>query len=253
MPSIGKIHSILELLRENYQTGLTNKEISITLKIPQSTCYRILATLKEYGYIQHKPNDVSYILGFTHLRFAQALTAGLDETAVVDPYLENLHQITGRTTVFTRLSGLHCVVMEVRGSVNTRISVGIGEIMPFHCSAAGKSILAFMTDKYQEKLISSMDLDRKTPATICDVNILRKTLLRIRKTGTSYNRGEINQGINSMATPLFDRNNQIFGALVLVSTSHDLPFETLRSYSGLFHNTGRQITRDLGGQYPDWI
>jgi len=253
MPSISKIHSILELLRENYKTGLTNKEISITLKIPQSTCYRILSTLKKYDYIQQKPNDVGYILGFTHLRFAQALTEGMDETAVIDPYLEDLHQATERTTVFTRLSGQHCVAMEVRGAVETRISVGVGEIMPLHCSAAGKVILALMNEKQREKLIPQLNLDRKTPATICDINVLKKNLITARKTGTSYNLGEINQGINSLATPLFNRNNQVFGALVLVGTSQDLPIETLRSYSGLFHKTGRQITSDLGGHYPDWI
>ena len=253
MPSIGKIHSILELLRENYKTGLTNKEISITLKIPQSTCYRILATLKEYGYVQQKPNDVGYILGFTHLRFAQALTEGMDETAVIDPHLESLHQATERTTVFTMLSGQHCVAMEVRGSVNTRISVGVGEIMSLHCTAGGKSILAFMPKKQREKLISSLDYERKTAATITDIDILRKNLHTIHNSGTSYNLGEANQGINAMATPVFNRNNQVFGALVVVGTSYDLPIETLRSYSGLFHNTGRQITRDLGGHYPDWI
>jgi len=253
MPSIGKIHSILELLRENYKTGLTNKEISITLKIPQSTCYRILSTLKKYDYIQQKPNDVGYILGFMHLRFAQALTEGMDETAVIDPHLENLHQATERTTLFTRWSGQYCVVMEVRGSVNTRISVGVGEIMPLHCSATGKVIMAFIPEKQQEKLLSQLDLEWKTPATICDMNVLKKKLMAIRETGTSYNLGETNQGINSMATPLFNSNNQVFGALVLVGTSHDLPLETLRSYSGLFHKTGRQITKNLGGQYPDWI
>lgn len=253
MPSISKIHSILELLRENYKTGLTNKEISITLKIPQSTCYRILASLKEVGYIQQKPNDMAYILGFVHLRFAQALIQGMDENAVIDPYLEELHQATGRTSVFTRLSGQHCVAMEVRGSVNTHISVGIGEIMPFHCSAAGKVIMAFMPEKQREKLISQLDLDRKTPATICNRDLLRKTLITIRETGTSYNQGEIYQGINSMATPLFDLNNRVFGALVLVSTAQDLPLKSLHSYSGVFHNTSREITEALGGQYPSWI
>ncbi len=253
MPSISKIHSILELLRENYKTGLTNKEISITLKIPQSTCYRILAALKEAGFVQHKPNDMAYILGFVHLRFAQALIHGMDENAVIDPYLENLHQATGRTSVFTRLSGQHCVAMEVRGSVDTRISVGIGEIMPFHSSAAGKVILAFMPEKRREKFISRLNLERKTPATICDLNVLRKNLITIRETGTAYNQGEVYQGINSMATPLFDLNNRVFGALVLVSTAHDLPLSTLQSYSGVFHNTGRKITEALGGRYPGWI
>ncbi|MCK5673587.1 MAG: IclR family transcriptional regulator [Spirochaetales bacterium] len=253
MPSIKKTHEILELLRKKYKTGLTSKEISAALNIPLSTCYRILASLKKYDYVQQKPNDMHYYLGFVHLRFAQALMEGLDENAIIDPYLEELHQKTGLTTLFSRLSGQHCVAMEVRGAVETRISVGVGEVMPLHCSAAGKVILAFMNEKQIEKLIPQLDMVRKTPATICDINVLKKNLATVRKTGTSYNQGEINQGINSLATPLFNRNNQVFGALVLVGTSQDLPIETLRSYSGLFHKTGRQITSDLGGQYPDWI
>ena len=56
-----------------------------------------------------------------------------------------------------------------------------------------------------------------------------------------------------MATPLFDLNNRVFGALVLVSTAQDLPLNSLRSYSGVFHKTGRKITEALGGQYPRWI
>ncbi len=253
MPSISKIHSILELLRENYKTGLTNKEISITLKMPQSTCYRILSSLKDAGFVQKKPDDIAYILGHLHLRYAQSLLLGMEENNIVAPYLEELHQKTGRTAVFTRLSGDHCVVVVVHGSVNTRISVGIGEIMPFHCTAGGKVILAFMPGKQREKMLSRMDYKTSTQSTITDPGILRNNLISIYRTGTAYNQGELNQGINSMATPLFDRDSRIFGALVLVGTTLDLPLEILRSYSGLFHSKGSQITGDLGGRYPSWI
>ena len=124
MPSINKIHGILELLREKYKTGLTNKEISSALNIPLSTCYRILASLKKYDYVHQKPNDMHYYLGFVHLRFAQALMEGLDENAVIDPFLEELHQKTGLTTLFSRFNGRYCVAMEVRGAANTCSFIG---------------------------------------------------------------------------------------------------------------------------------
>ncbi len=250
MPSINKIHGILELLREKYQTGLTNKEISAALNIPLSTCYRILASLKKYGYVQQKSNDMHYYLGFVHLRFAQALMEGLDENAIIDPFLEELHQKTGRTTLFSRFSGQHCVAMEVRGAVNTRISVGIGEILPLFCSASGKVILAFLPESQREKLLTRIEFDEHTPATIKDLDTLRQTIYTIQEKGTAYNMGELHQGISSLATPLFDRNNKVFGAIAMVGTTQDLPLETLQEIAPLFHTTGQEITQILGGKYP---
>lgn len=253
MPSIEKIHGILELLREKYKTGLTNKEISSALDIPLSTCYRILASLKKYDYVQQKQNDMHYYLGFVHLRFAQALMEGLDENAIIDPYLEELHQKTGLTTLFSRFNGQHCVAMEVRGAVNTRISVGIGEILPLHCSSSGKVILSFLPETQREKLFSVIELEEHTPQTIRSLDALKQKIIIIQESGMAYNLGELHQGISSMATPLFDRTNKVFGALAVVGTSQDLPFESLQKFGPLFHTIGQKITEVLGGKYPDKI
>jgi len=253
MPSINKIHGILELLREKYKTGMTNKEISSALDIPLSTCYRILASLKKYDYVQQKPNDMHYYLGFVHLRFAQALMEGLDENAIIDPYLEELHQKTGLTTLFSRFNGQHCVAMEVRGAVNTRISVGIGEILPLHCSSSGKVILSFLPENQREKLFSIIKFEEHTPQTIMELDALKDKISIIQETGMAYNLGELHQGISSMATPLFDRTNKVFGALAVVGTSQDIPFESLREFGPLFHTVGQKITEALGGKYPDKI
>ncbi len=253
MPSIKKIHRILELLREKYQTGLTNKEISAVLNIPLSTCYRILASLKKYGYVQQKSNDMHYYLGFVHLRFAQALMEGLDENAIIDPYLEELHQKTGLTTLFSRFNGQHCVAMEVRGAVNTRISVGIGEILPLYCSSSGKVTLAFLPEAQREKLFSVIKFEEHTPQTIKDLSTFKQKIEIIQKSGIAYNLGELHQGISSMATPLFDRTNKVFGALAVVGTTQNLSFESLQKFGPLFHTIGQKITETLGGKYPDKI
>ena len=250
MPSIKKTHEILELLREKYKTGLTNKEISSALNIPLSTCYRILASLKKFDYVQQKPNDMHYHLGFVHLRFAQALMEGLDENAIIDPFLEELHQKTGMTTLFSRFNGQHCVAMEVRGSVNTRISVGIGEILPLHCSSSGKVILSFLPESQREKLFSMIKFEEHTKQTISNLDALKEKISIIQKSGMAYNLGELHQGISSMATPLFDRTNKVFGAIAVVGTSQDLPFESLQKFGSLFHTIGQDITEALGGKYP---
>ena len=253
MPSIAKITEILDLLRENFKSGLSSKEISITLKIPQSTCYRIMSNLKTHGYVQQRPHDARYILGYAHLRYAQALLQGFDENQLIDPFLEQLHKITNRTTVYSRLNGEICVAMDVRGAVDTRVAIGIGEVMPFNCSAAGKAVLAFMPQRKKEEILSKMELIKKTPATISSMELLRDNLDAIRESGVAYNLGEMNKGINSMASPIFNARNDIFGAIAIVSTAEDLPIKTLQRYSMTFVKAGKEITKKLGGEYPHWI
>ncbi|MCK5673044.1 MAG: hypothetical protein KAH95_06695, partial [Spirochaetales bacterium] len=64
---------------------------------------------------------------------------------------------------------------------------------------------------------------------------------------------ELHQGISSMATPLFDRSTKVFGAIAVVGTSQDLPFESLQKFGSLFHSMGQKITEALGGNYPEKI
>ena len=146
MPSIEKIHGILELLRLHYRTGLTNKKISETLNIPPSTCYRILASLKKYDYVYQRKSNMRYFLGFVHLRFAESVVEGMDVAAICLPYLEDLHRETEETTFFALHNGKYCIAMEICGHINTRVSVGRGEVMPLHCSASGKVVLAFLPE-----------------------------------------------------------------------------------------------------------
>lgn len=253
MPSIGKIYSILELLRENSRFGLSNKEISESLDIPQSTCYRILANLKKYDFVYQRKTDMRYFLGFVHLRFAQSLLEVSDEATVCLPYLDDLHTDTDETVFYAKFSGNYCVAMEIRGSVNTRIAVGQGEVMPLHCSAAGKAVLAFLPRRERDKIYNSFQFQRYTEMTIADMDKLEEDLRIIYRTGVSYNHSEFHEGINAMATPIFDRRGRITGSLAMVGTAVSLSDEKMRKYAERFLETSLEITHRVGGRFPEWL
>ncbi|MBN2051471.1 MAG: IclR family transcriptional regulator [Spirochaetales bacterium] len=253
MPSIGKIYSIMELLREHSRFGLSNKEISETLDIPQSTCYRILSSLKKYDFVYQRKTDMRYFLGFVHLRFAQSLLEVSDEATVCLPFLDDLHTLTGETVFYAKYSGNYCVAMEIRGSVNTRIAVGQGEVMPMHCSAAGKAVLAFIPRKEREKLYNSFHFQRYTNGTIADIDALEEDLKKIYQTGVSYNHGEFHEGINAMATPIFDRRGRVSGSIALVGTAVSLSEEKMSRFSRNFIETSLGITERVGGRFPEWL
>jgi DNA-binding IclR family transcriptional regulator len=197
---------------------------------------------------QRKP-DLHYFLGFAHLRYAEAVREGMDISAVCLPYLEEIHNETEETTFFTLLSGSHCVVMEMCGLTNVRIAVGLGEIMPLHCSATGKAVLAFLSNKEQERVLQTLELTGHTDHTITSKEKLRKELNTIRKTGISCCRQEFHKGINAIAVPIFD-NNRVYGSLAIVGTSVDLDKTQMEEYGELLLTAGAEITEKIGGTFP---
>jgi IclR family KDG regulon transcriptional repressor len=250
MPSVDKIHRILEALRRHYKSGLTNKEISREINIPPSTSYRILAALRKYDYVRQNPKDARYYLGFTHLRLAEAVIEGMDLSAICLPYLEELHSQTEETTFFALFNGQHCITMETCGQVDSRVAVGRGEIMPLHSAAAGKAVLAFLPKKDQERLLQNPRLEAFTPNTIRSVNALRRELERIRKSGIATNQQEFHSGINAMASPIFNNEGRPVGSIALVGTSIDLDPAQLEEYAPLFIEAASSITERIGGVYP---
>ncbi|MEW5814646.1 MAG: IclR family transcriptional regulator [Spirochaetota bacterium] len=250
MPSIEKIHKILELLKINYRTGMTNKEISDQLKIPPSTCYRILASLRKYDYVYQRRPDMHYFLGFAHLRYAESVLESIDIAEICLPYLEELHNETEETTFFALWSGKHCVAMEICGHINTRVAVGRGEIMPLYCSAAGKAVLAFLPNTERQNLLKSLELYPHTSKTITDLEKLEKELEEIRRTGVSYNEQEFHNGINALATPIFGRQNRVLGSIVAVGISVDLDREQMEEYAELFLEASASISFRMGGEFP---
>lgn len=253
MPSIDKIHSIFELLRNHYKSGLSNKEISQALNIPPSTCYRILAALKKHDYVYQNKRDSRYFLGFAHLRLAESVVEGMDLAAICLPYLEELHGQTEETTFFALYNGSHCIAMEICGHINTRVSVGRGEVMPLHCAAAGKAVLAFLPEKERAAILRERALEAYTPETITDAAKLRSNLASIQATGVSYNEQEFHRGITALAVPLFGNDNRVIGAIALVGTSIDLDAEQLEEYAPLFVEAAASVSSRIGAVFPRHI
>lgn len=250
MSTIVKIHEILELLSRNPKTGLSGKEISFFLKLPKSTCYRILSSLKECDYITQRGPSKLYFLGNAHLKYADIVLDGLDDVTACLPYLEELHQYTNQTTFYAKLSGIECIDMIVCGKINVEASIARGQALPLHATAAGKIMLAFLPAETRDKLIGQKELKMYSKFTITNKNTLGAELRRIYNEGVSFSFQELNEGINALAVPVFNERNEIHGALQVVGPADILTGEQLNAYSKHFLESGTEVTSMLGGTFP---
>ena len=253
MTTVEKVYRVLELLRRHYRTGLTNKEISSRLRMPPSTCYRLMTYLRRFDFVSQRKVDKRFFLGFSHLRYADALIGGMDIPAVCLPHLERLHEQTHMSTMLTLFSGQHAIVTEICGNINLSVSIARGEIMPFHCAASGKAILAFLPQSEQQRILDSIDYHVFTEQTITDPSVLRAELEGVYRTGVAFNVKQFHPDTIAVASPIFVRGNRVAGAIAIVANGDEVAEAALNLHAEMLLRTSMAVSGSLEGDFPAWL
>jgi DNA-binding IclR family transcriptional regulator len=245
MADLGKVHRIFCALQQEPQFGLSNQAISKQLAIPPATSYRILQELCKYDLVYKRPHDAHYFFGSALLGFAQCLLATSDEISICRPFLDKLHRSMNHTVFYSKFNGNFCVVMDVRGPANPRIAVALGEVMPMHCSAAGKAVLAFLTSNERAELYKKIKLENYTQNTLGDIDELEKQLQEINEAHIAYNFSEFHEGINAFSAPVFNRMRSVAGSITVVGTSTSLSLDIMQHFGPTLVSISRQLSNNM--------
>ncbi|MBN1859731.1 cobalamin-dependent protein, partial [Candidatus Bipolaricaulota bacterium] len=169
------------------------------------------------------------------------------------PHLERLHEQTHQSTMLSLFSGQHAIVMEICGNINLQVSIARGEIMPFHCAASGKAILAFLPPNEQERILDSIDYHVFTEDTVTDPEALRAELQRVHETGVAYNVRHFHPNTIAVASPIFVRESVVAGSLAIVANADEVAEASMGLYAELLLKTSMAVTEELGGEFPAWL
>ncbi|MBT8416230.1 MAG: IclR family transcriptional regulator, partial [Silicimonas sp.] len=94
-----------------------------------------------------------------------------------------------------------------------QIQLPIGTHVPYHCTASGKCFLASLTPTARRSLVSSLRLERLTPASRTEPEELMADLTRIARRGYSLDEEEFIEGMVAIAVPVFDNAGRFVAAL----------------------------------------
>ncbi|OIK14990.1 hypothetical protein BIV60_10685 [Bacillus sp. MUM 116] len=208
---------ILKLFSEERPT-LSLVEIAKELDVSRTVPFRLLYTLQSLGYLHQDENTKRYSLTPKVLELGFSFLSTLKLPEIAQPYMERLRDETGASCHLSILDGNEVVYV---GSAPARgvsaVTVNIGLRLPAHAVANGKVQLAYQPQERLNQILYGSNLKPFTERTQTDYIDFQQELSVIREQGYAMTKGELHQGIQSVAAPIFDRSGKVMAAINVVA------------------------------------
>jgi IclR family transcriptional regulator, KDG regulon repressor len=179
-------------------------EVSAELGVSKSKAHALLASLADVGLLRRTDRS-RYRLGWQVLSLSRVLADTTDFQRHARPVMQSLAARLGELVHLSTLDADDHVCVEHASGRNAPqpAITAIGGRRPAHCSAGGKALLAFQTEKELDRMINASGLPKFTSATVSSRWVLEQELARIRASGYAVDRCEGLASICCVAAPIF--------------------------------------------------
>jgi DNA-binding IclR family transcriptional regulator len=175
---------------------------------------------------------------------AAATSQNMVEVARVP--MERLAEETGETANLARLEdGKTVNIAQADGPRLVGLGDWVGWKTEPHTTANGKVLLAFMENPIETLNIVD-PLEAVTERTITSVGELCAELERVRFEGAAFTIGELEDGFNGVAVPVFDASGRCSVVLSVSGPEYRMPPERLPEVAALSKGAAEDISARLG-------
>ncbi|WP_052134522.1 IclR family transcriptional regulator [Sphingomonas sp. 37zxx] len=186
------------------------QEVATALAIPVSSLSYLLNTLVERGYLARAGRRYAAGPGLARLQRPAEQFSLLERVA---PLVRALRvQLNETVSFFVRHDWEVEALVTETSEQALRYAVQMGTRTPLHGFAAGKAILAALSDTEIEIYLGQAERATFTPATITDSDQLRREIAVIRTTGIARTREEHTLGIQGVGRAVVDAGGVLLGA-----------------------------------------
>ncbi len=207
-----KAFLIFECLGEENE-AISLDDVSKKTGLSKSTSFRILNQLVDMHYIDKFKNAYQMSMKF----FSLAKTVfhnKRDIQEIVQRYMIELRDTYNETVNFAIWDNKHAIFFACQPSRHVfRIENKIGQTLPLHSMAIGKSIAAYLPRETVKEVLERDGMLKKTKNTITNLKDYFKEIQRIKKRGYAADNEECYEGVRCVAVPVFSSGNVIFGGL----------------------------------------
>ncbi|MDQ3866505.1 MAG: IclR family transcriptional regulator [Actinomycetota bacterium] len=240
------VHTVVKALRmlaafqgEGSELGV--REFASLLDVHRSTASRLARTLTAHGFLERAAGG-GFRLGPEAARIGLLAVGGRSLLSAARAPMDALAGTTGETVVLSVPVGEEALDVAQAGSAHLiGATTWIGRRTPLHASSDGKVFLAFGA----AELRASAALEPLTARTVTSISELERQLAQARRDGWTSAVGELEDGLNGVAAPVFARRGDCVGALSVSGPAYRLPPERLPEVAELCIAATRAVAADL--------
>lgn len=198
---------------------LSMTQIAERVGMHKSTVHRLLATLEGKRFVERDPVTGFYRPGIYFLQLTYLTLEHHDLRTLAAPFLQRLSEQFLETTNLGVLDGKDIFFVEVIESPQrVKLAAAIGQRLPAFSTASGKAILAFLPENTVRGILED-DFSPTTPYTLRTREALLENLRLTREQGFAISVQEYEEGINSVAAPIFNSIHRPIGSIAIAGPS----------------------------------
>jgi DNA-binding IclR family transcriptional regulator len=246
-----KILDILTIISDAPKP-LSFSEIVAASGMNKSTIHRLLGICVEEQVVQFDKQRKAYLLGPKVFDLVRNAYGGYDIQVIALDEMLRLHDLFDGTVTIGVPSGLEVVylrVLEARSSARGIQQPGMRE--PFHCSASGKAIFAFLPEKLVDAKLAGYNFKAFTSRTITDAGAFKAALEDVRSAGYAQNDREEYDYFAGISAPIFNYLGEPIAVLNIWCVEAQHPMSEMATWADELMASAARVTKLIGGVHPD--
>lgn len=219
--------------KERLSLSLT--DIAREIGLPPSTASRILSTLESQGFLFRDEETQRYFLGPSIARLGNLCYSHMDFRRISVPYMIELRELFNESVgLYVANKGYRVCIERIESTHPLKRILNIGDRLPLTRGASGRLLLAYQPQAIIDELLAQ---DPYTSA---------ERLEEIRELGYSMSRSEREEGVVSVAAPIFDSRHKVVAALNISGPAARIGEEHMREMALQARDYALRISRELG-------
>jgi IclR family acetate operon transcriptional repressor len=210
----------------NSADPMSLNELTDLVGIDRSSVFRLAFTLKRRGFLAYPTGRKDFILGPALWRLSHRYDWGTMLIRVSQEYLKELVRRTNETVHLAIREGKNALFID-HASANHVIAVSgqTGEMVPLHCTAHGKALLAGLDRDELRRIFGNAPLVVHTKQTIGTISDLVRVCTEIQEQGFATDDAEYREGLRCVAAPIRAQRGMIVGSIGISAPAERFPNE----------------------------
>jgi IclR family transcriptional regulator, acetate operon repressor len=216
--------------------------------LDKATTRRLLLSLAAKGFVEQNPVSRRYRLGAALVRLARLREANFPLIDIARPIVEGLSEASGETVHVSEIAAdVLASVLVVESQYANRVSVDIGQKLPFNCTASGLAFLSAAPEAFCAAVLSG-PLLKVTPKSVTSAAELRRQIEQTRQRGFAFSDQGFEEGVVSVASPIIGSGGAAVGAISIASPAVRADAAAIKRHGAAVGDAARRLSAALGGR-----